>query len=102
MTQSKQREHDVDVWVGKRFPLTIRRLGVNGHGIGYYKHKVCFVPGALPNEVIVAEVTRVLPATSKQKFTGFVKKVVTGLNHAMNTPMLLVALNLKILTINNN
>ena len=41
MTQTKQHEQDVDVWVGKRFPLTIRRLGVNGHGIGYYKHKVC-------------------------------------------------------------
>lgn len=51
----------VDVQVGDRFPLTIRRLGVNGQGIGYFKHKVCFVPGALPHEVIVAEVTRVHP-----------------------------------------
>lgn len=61
MKQNKQQEHNVEVKVGDRFPLTIRRLGVNGHGIGYYKHKVCFVPGALPNEVVVAEVTRVLP-----------------------------------------
>ena len=51
----------VDVQVGDRFPLTIRRLGVNGQGIGYFKHKVCFVPGALPHEVIVAEVTKVHP-----------------------------------------
>lgn len=52
---------NVVVHIGDRFPLTIHRLGVNGHGIGYYKHKVCFVPGALPGEVIVAEVTRVEP-----------------------------------------
>lgn len=54
--------HDtVEVAVGDRFPLTIRRLGVNGQGIGYFKHKVCFVPGALPHEVVVAEVTKVHP-----------------------------------------
>ena len=44
--------------VGDRIPLTIRKLGVNGQGIGYFKHKVCFVPGALPGEVVVAQVTR--------------------------------------------
>ncbi|MGM9907525.1 23S rRNA (uracil(1939)-C(5))-methyltransferase RlmD [Limosilactobacillus sp.] len=57
----KNAKQDVTVSVGDRFPLTIRRLGVNGHGIGYFKHKVCFVPGALPGEVIVAEVTKVMP-----------------------------------------
>ena len=51
----------VEVNVGERFPLTIKKLGVEGQGIGYFKHKVCFVPGALPNEVIVAEVTKVHP-----------------------------------------
>lgn len=57
----KHAKQDVTVSVGERFPLTIRRLGVNGHGIGYFKHKVCFVPGALPGEIVVAEVTRVMP-----------------------------------------
>lgn len=47
--------------VGDRIPLTIRKLGVNGQGIGYFKHKVCFVPGALPGEVVVAQVSRVHP-----------------------------------------
>lgn len=49
----------VTVQIGDRFPLTIKKLGVEGQGIGYFKHKVCFVPGALPNEVVVAEVTKV-------------------------------------------
>ena len=57
----KHAKQDVTVSVGERFPLTIRRLGVNGHGIGYFKHKVCFVPGALPGEIVVAEVTRIMP-----------------------------------------
>ncbi|MCI1974771.1 MAG: 23S rRNA (uracil(1939)-C(5))-methyltransferase RlmD [Limosilactobacillus sp.] len=61
MVQARSRQHDIEVQVGDRFPLTIRRLGVNGQGIGYFKHKVCFVPGALPHEVVVAEVTRVHP-----------------------------------------
>lgn len=61
MVQSRQRQQNIEIQVGDRFPLTIRRLGVNGQGIGYFKHKVCFVPGALPHEVVVAEVTRVHP-----------------------------------------
>lgn len=47
--------------VGDKIPLTIRKLGVNGQGIGYFKHKVCFVPGVLPGEVVVATVTKVHP-----------------------------------------
>lgn len=49
----------VSVTIGQRFPLTIKRLGINGEGIGYYKHKITFVPGALPDEVVVVEVTQV-------------------------------------------
>lgn len=55
------RSHDVQVKVGQRFPLTIKRLGINGEGIGYFKRKLVFVKGALPEEVIVAEVTDVKP-----------------------------------------
>ncbi|KRM21049.1 23S rRNA (uracil(1939)-C(5))-methyltransferase RlmD [Latilactobacillus graminis] len=49
------------VEVGQRFPLTIKRIGINGEGIGYYKRKIVFIPGALPEEVVVAEVTKVAP-----------------------------------------
>ena len=65
---------DVEVNIGDRFPLTIRRLGVNGHGIGYYKHKVCFVPGVLPGEVVVAEVTHVHPRFLEAKIHRLRKK----------------------------
>ncbi|WP_413476061.1 23S rRNA (uracil(1939)-C(5))-methyltransferase RlmD [Latilactobacillus fuchuensis] len=50
-----------EVAAGQRFPLTIKRIGINGEGIGYYKRKIVFIPGALPEEVVVAEVTNVAP-----------------------------------------
>lgn len=47
--------------IGQRIPLTIKRLGINGEGIGYFKHTICFVKGALPDEVVTATVTTVHP-----------------------------------------
>ena len=44
---------------GQKFPLTIKRLGINGEGIGYFKRNVVFVPGALPGEEITAQVTTI-------------------------------------------
>lgn len=38
--------------------ITIKRLGINGEGIGYYRKKIIFIPGALPQEVVVARITR--------------------------------------------
>ncbi|QEA31731.1 23S rRNA (uracil(1939)-C(5))-methyltransferase RlmD [Secundilactobacillus malefermentans] len=58
-SRNRQPQPDVEVEEGQRFPLTIKRLGINGEGIGYYKHKTVFIPGALPDEVVVAEVTRI-------------------------------------------
>lgn len=51
----------VDVRIGQNFPLTIKRLGINGEGIGYFKRKIVFVPGVLPDEVAVVKVTDVQP-----------------------------------------
>ncbi|TWT13443.1 23S rRNA (uracil(1939)-C(5))-methyltransferase RlmD [Planomicrobium sp. CPCC 101079] len=44
---------------GQKFPLTIKRLGINGEGIGYFKRNVVFVQGALPGEEITAQVTSI-------------------------------------------
>ena len=49
------------ITLGQRFPLTIKRLGINGEGIGYYKHVIPYVKGGLPGEVMVEEVTTVHP-----------------------------------------
>ncbi|MDO4912006.1 MAG: 23S rRNA (uracil(1939)-C(5))-methyltransferase RlmD [Lactobacillus sp.] len=42
----------------KRKPviITIKDLGINGEGLGYYKKKIIFIKGALPGEVVVANI----------------------------------------------
>ncbi|WP_125573193.1 23S rRNA (uracil(1939)-C(5))-methyltransferase RlmD [Levilactobacillus huananensis] len=57
--RQRQEEPRVQVEVGQRFPLTIKRMGINGEGIGYYKRMAVFIPGALTGEEVVAEVTSV-------------------------------------------
>lgn len=50
---------DINVKVGQKFPLTIKKLGINGEGVGYFKRKATFVKGALPGEVVLTQVTKV-------------------------------------------
>lgn len=51
--------------------LTIKRLGINGEGIGYYKRKAVFVPGVIPPEEVIVKITDV-----QDKFaTGEVVKI---------------------------
>ncbi|PXZ12712.1 23S rRNA (uracil(1939)-C(5))-methyltransferase RlmD [Lactobacillus helveticus] len=51
----KKQHHEKDVII------TIKRLGINGEGIGYYKKKIIFIPGTLPDEVVVAKIVKSYP-----------------------------------------
>ena len=53
-TKNKQKNE-------KNVIITIKRLGINGEGIGYYKKKIIFIPGALPDEVVVAKIIKDYP-----------------------------------------
>lgn len=55
------------IQVGQQFPLTIKRLGINGEGVGFFKRSAVFVKGALTGEVITAEVTVVKPRYAEAK-----------------------------------
>ncbi|PYZ96902.1 23S rRNA (uracil(1939)-C(5))-methyltransferase RlmD [Alteribacter lacisalsi] len=59
MQNQKNKQTQVSMKTGQRFPLTIKRLGIDGEGVGYFKRQVVFVKGALPGEEIVCEVTKV-------------------------------------------
>ena len=37
--------------------LEIKKLGINGEGIGYINRKITFVRGALPSEEVEVEIT---------------------------------------------
>jgi tRNA (uracil-5-)-methyltransferase len=59
---------------GQQFPLTIKRLGINGEGIGYFKKQVVFVPGALPGEEVVVEATDIHPKYAEAKIKKIRKR----------------------------
>ncbi|XJZ27898.1 23S rRNA (uracil(1939)-C(5))-methyltransferase RlmD [Bacillota bacterium Lsc_1132] len=64
-------EQGVKIKLKQTFPLTIKRLGINGEGVGYFKKQVVFVPGALPGEEVVVEATKIHPKFAEAK----VKKI---------------------------
>ena len=45
--------------VKQRIPLKIKKMGINGEGIGFYKKTLVFVPGVLKGEDIFCQVTTV-------------------------------------------
>ena len=47
------------VKIGDRIVVTIKRIGINGEGVGYYRKKAVFLDGALPGEVVRAKVSAV-------------------------------------------
>ncbi|PNP88981.1 23S rRNA (uracil-5-)-methyltransferase RumA [Listeria newyorkensis] len=59
---------------GQQFPLTIKRIGINGEGIGYFKRSVVFVTGALAGEEVVVEATKVNPRYTEAKIRKIRKK----------------------------
>ncbi|ULL18982.1 23S rRNA (uracil(1939)-C(5))-methyltransferase RlmD [Paenibacillus sp. H1-7] len=63
-----------DVKPGDRIIVTIKRIGINGEGVGYYKRKAVFIDGALPDEVIKAQVTKVEANYINAKLTEIEKK----------------------------
>ncbi|MDQ1911682.1 23S rRNA (uracil(1939)-C(5))-methyltransferase RlmD [Paenibacillus sp. GD4] len=63
-----------DVKVGDRIVVTIKRIGINGEGVGYYKRKAAFIDGALPEEVVKATVTKVESSFLTAKLVGIEKK----------------------------
>jgi 23S rRNA (uracil-5-)-methyltransferase RumA len=45
--------------------VTIKRLGINGEGIGFYKRQAVFVDGVFPPEQVVVKITEVQKAYTK-------------------------------------
>lgn len=45
--------------IKQRIPLKIKRMGINGEGIGFYQKTLVFVPGALKGEEVFCQVTSI-------------------------------------------
>jgi 23S rRNA (uracil-5-)-methyltransferase RumA len=63
MMNNKKNERNVktaeQVEIGEKVVITIKRLGINGEGVGYYKRKTIFIEGALPGEVVKATICKI-------------------------------------------
>ncbi|XXM70620.1 23S rRNA (uracil(1939)-C(5))-methyltransferase RlmD [Lysinibacillus sphaericus] len=66
--------NEVKIELKQQFPLTIKKIGINGEGIGFFKRKIVFVPGALPGEEVVVEVTKVHPKFTEARIKKIRKK----------------------------
>jgi 23S rRNA (uracil-5-)-methyltransferase RumA len=51
--------------------LTIKRIGINGEGIGYYKRQAVFVDGVIPPEEVIVNITEVNRNYSKGEVVKF-------------------------------
>ena len=54
--------------------MTIKRIGINGEGIGYYKKQAVFIPGTLVGEEVVATCTRVAGGYAEAELVRVKKK----------------------------
>ena len=53
--------------------LTIKRMGINGEGIGYYKRKAIFVPMAITGEIVEVKITEDLEKYAYGEVTKYKK-----------------------------
>lgn len=49
----------MNLQVNQRIPLKIKRMGINGEGIGFYQKTLVFVSGALKGEEVYCQITAV-------------------------------------------
>lgn len=53
--------------------VEIKKLGINGEGIGYIDRKIVFVPGALPQEEVVVDIVKQARGYSEGKLVQVIK-----------------------------
>ncbi len=63
-----------ELQVNQKVLLTIKRMGINGEGIAYYKKKAVFIPNALTGEIIDTKITKVLPTYAYGEIIAIKKK----------------------------
>ncbi|HFH6824889.1 TPA: 23S rRNA (uracil(1939)-C(5))-methyltransferase RlmD [Streptococcus agalactiae] len=64
----------MNVVLKQRIPLKIKRMGINGEGIGFYKKTLIFVPGALKGEEVFCQISSVRRNFSEAKLLKINKK----------------------------
>ena len=58
----------------QKIPLRIKRMGINGEGIGFYRRTLVFVPGALKGEDIFCQITNIKQNFAEARLLTIKKK----------------------------
>ena len=56
MDKRKVKKANKRPYNARKAEVEIKKLGINGEGIGYINKKICFVDNALPSEVVEIEI----------------------------------------------
>ena len=77
--------------------VEIKRLGINGEGIGYINQKITFVRGALPGEIVEIEITKDEKNFKEGKLVNIKKPSENRVpvcceiqNHCLNCPLMIL------------
>ena len=65
--------NQVQVTPNQTLQIKIKRLGINGEGIGYYKRLIVFVPRVLPGEEVQVRVTKASPKFAEAELIKIIK-----------------------------
>ena len=65
--------NQVQVTTNQTLQIKIKRLGINGEGIGYYKRLIIFVPRTLPGEDVQVRVTKASPKFAEAELIKIIK-----------------------------
>lgn len=64
----------VQLKMDQTLQIKIKRLGINGEGIGYYKRLIIFVPRVLPGEEVQVRVTKASPRFAEAELIKIIKE----------------------------
>ncbi|WP_368251475.1 23S rRNA (uracil(1939)-C(5))-methyltransferase RlmD [Enterococcus sp. 2201sp1_2201st1_B8_2201SCRN_220225] len=68
--------------IGQSLKIQVKRLGINGEGIGYYRRTIIFIPGALPKEEVQVKVTK----TESRYLEGQLVKIIKASPERITPP----------------
>lgn len=64
----------IQLKINQQLEIKIKRLGINGEGIGYYQKLIIFVENALPEETVQIIITEATPKFARAKLFKIIKK----------------------------
>ena len=64
----------VQLKIDQTLQIKIKRLGINGEGIGYHKRLIIFVPRVLPGEEVQERVTKASPRDAEAELIKIIKQ----------------------------